>query len=320
MGISIRKARRSATKLRILLTSPSGGGKTFGALLLAKGLGGRTVVIDTEEGSSDLYDELHEFDVIDLKPPFTPERYVEAISAAEAAGYEVIVVDSVTHCWSGKGGCLELVDDIAKAQFRGNTWSAFSVITPRWRAFVDAILRSSAHIVCTGRSKTETAQVEDHGKKKVAKLGMKLEARDGLEYEFTTVLDLVHDGHYATVSKDRTGIFSGDPKPITVETGKRLAEWLAGAEPAPAAKPRPAQPPKAAEAAEPEDAPPKVAEILGHIQAAKTVKALGRMGDRIDELTSEGHLDDLEVAELMGAINRRHQEIEPTTKETVTNG
>jgi hypothetical protein len=319
MGISIRKARRSATKLRILLTSPSGGGKTFGALLLAKGLGGRTVVIDTEEGSSDLYDELHEFDVIDLKPPFTPERYVEAISAAEAAGYEVIVVDSVTHCWSGKGGCLELVDDIAKAQFRGNTWSAFSVITPRWRAFVDAILRSSAHIVCTGRSKTETAQVEDHGKKKVAKLGMKLEARDGLEYEFTTVLDLVHDGHYATVSKDRTGIFSGDPKPITVETGKRLAEWLAGAEPAPAAKPRPAQPPKAAEAAEPEDAPPKVAEILGHIQAAKTVKALGRMGDRIDELTSEGHLDDLEVAELMGAINRRHQEIEPTTKETVTN-
>ena len=320
MGISIRKARRSATKLRILLTSPSGGGKTFGALLLAKGLGGRTVVIDTEEGSSDLYDELHDFDVIDLKPPFTPERYVEAISAAEAAGYEVIVVDSVTHCWSGKGGCLELVDDIAKAQFRGNTWSAFSVITPRWRAFVDAILRSSAHIVCTGRSKTETAQVEDHGKKKVAKLGMKLEARDGLEYEFTTVLDLVHDGHYATVSKDRTGIFSGDPKPITVETGKRLAEWLAGAEPAPAAKPRPAQPPKAAEAAEPEDAPPKVAEILGHIQAAKTVKALGRMGDRIDELTSEGHLDDLEVAELMGAINRRHQEIEPTTQETVTNG
>jgi len=320
MTISIRKARRSATKLRILLTSPSGGGKTFGALLLAKGLGGRTVVIDTEEGSSDLYDELHEFDVIDLKPPFTPERYVEAISAAEAAGYEVIVIDSVTHCWSGKGGCLELVDDIAKAQFRGNTWSAFSVITPRWRAFVDAILRSSAHIVCTGRSKTETAQVEDHGKKKVAKLGMKLEARDGLEYEFTTVLDLVHDGHYATVSKDRTGIFSGDPKPITVETGKRLAEWLAGAEPAPATKPRPAQPAKSAEVAEPEDAPPTVAEILGHIRAAKTVKALGRMGDRIEELTSEGNLDDLEVAELMGAINARHEEIEPTTQETGTNG
>jgi len=301
MTISIRKARRSATKVRVLLTSPSGGGKTFGALLLAKGLGGRTVVIDTEEGSSDLYDELHEFDVIDLKPPFTPERYVEAISAAEAAGYEIIIIDSVTHCWSGKGGCLELVDDIAKAQFRGNTWSAFSVITPRWRAFVDAILRSSAHIICTGRSKTETAQVEDHGKKKVAKLGMKLEARDGLEYEFTTVLDLVHDGHYATVSKDRTGIFSGDPKPITVETGKRLAEWLAGAEPAPAPKPEPAPAPGRAD----------VEQIRGYIRAATTVRTLGKITDRLDQLVSEDQITGNEWSELTDLVAARHDQIEP---------
>jgi hypothetical protein len=301
MTISIRKARRSATKVRVLLTSPSGGGKTFGALLLAKGLGGRTVVIDTEEGSSDLYDKLHEFDVIDLKPPFTPERYVEAISAAEAAGYEIIIIDSVTHCWSGKGGCLELVDDIAKAQFRGNTWSAFSVITPRWRAFVDAILRSSAHIICTGRSKTETAQVEDHGKKKVAKLGMKLEARDGLEYEFTTVLDLVHDGHYATVSKDRTGIFSGDPKPITVETGKRLAEWLAGAEPAPAPKPEPSPAPGRAD----------VEQIRGYIRAATTVRTLGKITDRLDQLVSEDQITGNEWSELTDMVAARHDQIEP---------
>lgn len=226
--VQIRKARRSATKLRLLLTGPSGSGKTWGALQIAKGLGGKCVVIDTEEGSSDLYDHLHDFDVIDLKPPFTPERYIEAITAAEDAGYEVIIVDSVTHCWSGPGGCLELLEDVAKAQFRGNTWSAFSVITPRWRAFVDKLLRSPAHVICSGRSKTETAQVDDHGRKKVAKLGMKLEARDGLEFEFTLVLDLIHDGHYATVSKDRTGLFAGDPKPITAETGRRIAEWLAG--------------------------------------------------------------------------------------------
>lgn len=226
--VQIRKARRSATKLRLLLTGPSGSGKTWGALQIAKGIGGKCVVIDTEEGSSDLYDHLHDFDVIDLRPPFSPERYIEAIKAAEDAGYEIIIVDSVTHCWSGSGGCLEILEDVAKAQFRGNTWSAFSVITPRWRAFVDKLLRSPAHIICSGRSKTETAQVDDHGKKKVAKLGMKLEARDGLEFEFTCVLDVIHDGHYATVSKDRTGLFAGDPKPITVETGKRLAEWLAG--------------------------------------------------------------------------------------------
>jgi hypothetical protein len=226
--VQIRKARRSATKLRLLLTGPSGSGKTWGALQIAKGISGRCVVIDTEEGSSDLYDHLHDFDVIDLRPPFSPERYIEAIAAAEEAGYEVIIVDSVTHCWSGPGGCLELLEDVAKAQFRGNTWSAFSVITPRWRAFVDKLLRSPAHVICSGRSKTETAQVDDHGKKKVAKLGMKLEARDGLEFEFTCVLDVIHDGHYATVSKDRTGLFAGDPKPITAETGRRLAEWLAG--------------------------------------------------------------------------------------------
>jgi hypothetical protein len=320
MAVSIRKARRSATKLRLLLTSPSGGGKTYGAILLAKGLGGRTVVIDTEEGSSDLYDTLHDFDVIDLKPPFTPERYIEAIAGAEAAGYEIIVIDSVTHCWSGKGGCLELVDDIAKAQFRGNTWSAFSVITPRWRAFVDAILRSSAHVICTGRSKTETAQVEDHGRKKVTKLGMKLEARDGLEYEFTTVLDLIHDGHYATVSKDRTGVFTGDPKPITVDTGRKLAAWLAGGTPAPVVSvetspAKAAVPSVAAQGPAPAvrviDDLPLYERIEAYVAAAENVKVLGKIGDRVDVLASEGELDADQVEALRIAIGKRHDVIEP---------
>jgi hypothetical protein len=301
MTVNIRKARRSATKLRLLLTSPSGGGKTYGALLLSKGLGGKTVVIDTEEGSSDLYDTLHDFDVIDLRPPFSPERYIEAITAAEEAGYEVIIVDSVTHCWSGAGGCLEILEDVAKAQFRGNTWSAFSVITPRWRAFVDKLLRSPAHVICTGRSKTETAQVDDHGKKKVAKLGMKLEARDGLEYEFTTVLDLVHDGHYATASKDRTGIFSGDPKPLSVETGKRIAEWLAGGLPAPvAAAPQPAR-----------------RGWLERVNAATTVEELGTIGDEADEAVSTGELSPTQRQRLDKQISVRHQQIEP---EVTTNG
>jgi len=230
--VQIRKARRSATKLRLLLTGPSGSGKTYGGLLVAKGLGSkRTIVIDTEQGSSDLYDRLHDFDVIDLRPPFTPEAYIEAIDAAEAAGADCIIIDSISHEWNGKGGVLELSDEIARAKFKGNTWSAWSELTPRHRAFIDRMLRSSAHIIATGRSKTETAQVDDHGRKKVVKLGMRLESRDGAEYEFTTVLDIVHDGHYAVASKDRTGIFTGDPKPISEATGKRLAEWLAGGEP-----------------------------------------------------------------------------------------
>ena len=181
MSVQIRKAQRSASKMRLLLTGPSGAGKTYGALTLAKGMGcQRVIVIDTEQGSSDLYESIMAFDVIDLAPPFTPERYIEAIEAAENAGADCIIIDSISHEWNGKGGCLELVDEIARAQFRGNTWSAYSVITPRHRAFIDRMLRSSAHIIATGRSKTETAQVDDGGRKKVAKLGMKVETRDGV--------------------------------------------------------------------------------------------------------------------------------------------
>jgi hypothetical protein len=307
--IQIRKARRSATKLRLLLTGPSGSGKTWGALQIAKGIGGKCVVIDTEEGSSDLYDHLHEFDVIDLRPPFSPEAYIEAINAAEQAGYEIIIVDSVTHCWSGPGGCLEILEDVAKAQFRGNTWSAFSVITPRWRAFVDKLLRSPAHVICCGRSKTETAQVDDHGKKKVAKLGMKLEARDGLEFEFTCVLDIIHDGHYATVSKDRTGLFAGDPKPITADTGKRLAEWLSGGTASPVVLP--AARAKATPVAQ--GTPPLVEKIRETIAAATTVKKLGAITDRLDALVSEGKIDGNEWSTLTDEVNARHDEIEPAT-------
>jgi hypothetical protein len=300
--VAIRKARRSATKLRLLLAGPSGSGKTWGALSIAKGMGGKTVVIDTEEGSSDLYDHLHEFDVIDLRPPFSPERYIEAIRAAEEAGYEVIIIDSVTHCWSGPGGCLDILEDVAKAQFRGNTWSAFSVITPRWRAFVDAILRSPAHVICCGRSKTETAQVDDHGKKKVAKLGMKLEARDGLEFEFTCVLDLIHDGHYATVSKDRTGLFAGDPKPITPATGERLAAWLAGGTPAPTPPAPPSE--KAAQAAD-------------YIARASTDADLVKATRAIDGYVAAGQLTGNEWSALTDQINERRAAIENTTGEPV---
>ncbi|WP_205655093.1 hypothetical protein, partial [Priestia megaterium] len=84
------------------------------------------------------------------------------------------------------------------------------------------------------RSKTETAQVEENGRKKVAKLGMKSEQRDGVEYEFTTVLDIGHETHHAIASKDRTKLFSNaDPVILSEQTGKQLLLWLeSGANPA----------------------------------------------------------------------------------------
>ncbi|MCC8376427.1 hypothetical protein CKY10_12020 [Photorhabdus sp. HUG-39] len=222
------KAMRKQAKLRLALTGPSGSGKTYGALTIAKGLGGTTAVIDTEKGSASLYSDRFNFDVLELSPPFTPERFIEAIGAAQDAGYNNLIIDSITHEWSGTGGCLEMLDSLAKAKYRGNTWSAWSDITPRHNKFLDSILRSDMNIIATMRSKTETAQVDNgNGKKRVDKLGMKSEQRDGVEYEFTTVLDLNHGTHTATASKDRTGLFSNaDFTVIDENTGKRLMDWL----------------------------------------------------------------------------------------------
>lgn len=230
--MAFTKATRKKAKLRLALTGPSGSGKTWGALQIAKGLGGKIACIDTEKGSASLYEHIVDFDVLELGAPYTPEAYIAAIKEADKAGYNTLIVDSTTHEWNGPGGVLELLEDIAKAKYRGNTWSAWNELTPRHRAFIDAMLQSDMHIIATGRSKTETAQVEENGRKKVAKLGMKTEQRDGFEYEFTVVLDIVHDGHYAVASKDRTGLFAGDAKPITEDTGKRLLAWLeTGVEP-----------------------------------------------------------------------------------------
>ena len=221
------KAVRKKAKLRLALTGPSGSGKTYGALMIAKGLGGKIAVIDTEHGSASLYSNLCEFDTLELTAPYSPERYIQAIKAAEAAGYDTLIIDSTTHEWSGSGGCLEINEQTAQAKFRGNTWSAWNETTPRHRKFIDAMLQSSMHIIATGRSKTETSQEDaGNGKKKVVKLGMKTEQRDGFEYEFTVVLDIVHDGHFALASKDRTNLFGGTPFKVDDSTGRDLAAWL----------------------------------------------------------------------------------------------
>ncbi|AMC34775.1 ATP-binding protein [Janthinobacterium sp. B9-8] len=230
--MQFQKAQRKKAKLRLALTGPSGSGKTYGALLVAKGLGGKIALIDTEKGSASLYSHIADFDVLELLAPYSPERFIDAINAAESGGYDVLIIDSTTHEWSGVGGCLELVDAVAKAKFKGNSWSAWNEVTPRHRKFIDTILQSPLHIIATMRSKTETAQVEVNGRKTVQKLGMKAEQRDGSEYEFTTVLDITHDGNLAMVSKDRTGLFK-DPIQLSERTGQMLIEWLeSGKDPA----------------------------------------------------------------------------------------
>ena len=282
------KATRKKAKLRLALSGPSGSGKTYSALLLAKGIGGKTAVIDTERDSASLYSDLMEFDSLSLEAPYTPERFIEAIKAAERSGYETLIVDSLSHEWSGVGGCLEMVDQVAKARYRGNTWSAWNEVTPRHRALLDAILQTPMHIIATTRAKTETAQTEEGGKKRVVKLGMKAEQRDGLEYEFTIALDLVHDGNFAIASKDRTGLFSRrDPTPITEDTGMELLEWLdGGAEP-------------------PED----VKAILQNVLNSQDLDSLRANYEAAKTMLPEAHHSDLNKA-----TNKRKKEIEGATE------
>ena len=224
----LRKAQRRAAKIRLGLASPSGGGKTYSALLIAKGLAGsweKVAIIDTENGSADLYSHLGDFNVLQLTAPYNPEKYIDAIRECEQAGMEVIIIDSITHEWSGVGGCLELQQIATERQRIKNTYTAWKEVTPRHQKFIDAVLQSNCHIITTVRSKTDYLQVEHEGKKSIQKVGMAQVTRDGFEYELTVSLEL-DVNHYAVTSKDRTCLFEGKPSFIpSEETGKMLKEW-----------------------------------------------------------------------------------------------
>lgn len=227
MAIEIRKAQRKQSKLRIGLSAPSGGGKTYSALLLAKGLVGeykKIGLIDSENGRGDIYSALGEYNIISLRPPFTPESYIEAIRAFEAAGVDVIIIDSVTHEWDGEGGCLQLNEKLAIAKYHGNTWAAWSETTPRHQRFLDAITSSTCHVITTVRNKVETVMTSE---KSVKKVGTKEIQREGYEYELTVNFTIDRDSHEVTASKDNTQLFEGkDPFVITEKTGETLRDWV----------------------------------------------------------------------------------------------
>ncbi|WPU91845.1 AAA family ATPase [Mucilaginibacter sabulilitoris] len=221
--MELKKATRSKVKLRLNISAPSGAGKTYSALRMAKGLCGsweKIAVVDTENESASLYSNLGDFNTIGLTAPYTPEKYIEAIEICEKAGIEVIILDSTSHEWS----CiLEENELLAQAKFRGNTWSAWSVTTPRHDRFVNKVLQSTAHIITCTRSKMETVMGDD---KKVKKVGMKDQQREGWEYELTVSLNIDRDTHLAIPSKDRTNLFEGqNPFLITEETGEAIKNW-----------------------------------------------------------------------------------------------
>lgn len=232
--MELKRATRKQVKLKLNISAPSGAGKTYGALLMAKGLVGewsKIAVIDTENGSASLYEHLGDFLTIDLQAPFSPERYMQAIDMCIAQGVECIIIDSSSHEWSGAGGCIEINEKLAQAKYKGNTWSAWNETTPRHDNFVQKVLQCSSHVITCTRSKMETVMGED---KKVKKVGMKDIQRDGWEYELTVSLSIDRDTHMAMASKDRTELFEGkDPFIISEDTGKLIKDWCEKGTPLP---------------------------------------------------------------------------------------
>lgn len=222
-----QKAERKKARLRLALCGPAGSGKTYSALLIAQGLGGRIALIDTEHESGSLYADLCEFDTASLTPPYTPEKYKNAIQAAEQAGYSVLIIDSFSHAWAGEGGLLDMHDKAAAAQRSGNSFTAWREITPQHNALVEALLGAQLHVIATLRAKTAYDLVDDgNGKKKPVKVGLAPIQREGVDYEFTSVFDMSIDSHVATASKDRTRLFDGKHFTPGIETGQELMNWL----------------------------------------------------------------------------------------------
>lgn len=221
--MELRKSSRSSAKIRIAVQGCSGSGKTYSSLLLGYGLckdWKKIAVIDTEHQSADLYSHLGEYFVLNLTAPYTPERYIEAISTCEKAGMEVIIIDSISHEWEADGGILDI-----HSQMAGNSFTNWSKITPRHNALVQKILSSSSHVIATVRSKQDYIITEKNGKNVPEKVGMKGVQRDGLEYDFTIVFELdIYNN--ANCSKDRTQLFSSRiPFKIDVTTGTKISEW-----------------------------------------------------------------------------------------------
>ncbi|WBX72009.1 AAA family ATPase [Tenacibaculum retecalamus] len=222
--MKLQQAKKEQVKLRIGLSGASGFGKTYSALLLAYGITNdwsKIAVIDTENGSANLYAELGSYNTVALHAPYAPERYIEAIKLCEKEQMEVIIIDSITQEWSGTGGCLQIQEQL------GGRFMDWAKVTPRHQAFIDEILESNCHIITTVRRKIDySLDVGSNGKSKVIKHGTKEITREGFEYELTVNFELINDKHLVVASKDRTGLFMNKPEFIvTSGLGKKLKKW-----------------------------------------------------------------------------------------------
>jgi hypothetical protein len=218
-----KKATRRRAYLKLGITGGPGTGKTYSGLRLATGLAaGQPIAgIDTENGSMSLYAETFNFDVVTLEPPFTDDKFVEAIEAAVAGGYGVVIIDSFSHAWEAVLDYKTSLDSKG-----GNSYTNWGTAGKKFKSILVSVLQSPIHVICCLRSKMQYVLETDlRGKQVPRKIGMEPIARDGADYEFSTVFDIGSD-HCATVSKDRTNLFMDQHFQVTEATGAGLLGWL----------------------------------------------------------------------------------------------
>lgn len=215
-----QKATKEQSKLRLALFGVSGGGKTYSALRLAKGLGGKIAVIDTEHGSASKYSDRFDFDVCNLDKS-TINNILMCMDQAKS--YDVLIIDSLTHAWNE---LLQEVDKIAKAKYGGNSWSGWADGNKKQTDLINAILSFPGHVIATMRAETNwTTTVNDKGKMVPIRIGEAPKQGKQIEFEFDMLMQISQD-HQAVVLKDRTGKYQDECFVIDENFGKDLAIWL----------------------------------------------------------------------------------------------
>jgi hypothetical protein len=231
--LAFSPATKEQAKARIALTGPTGSGKTYTALVIGTALAKKVALIDTEHGSASKYADEYAFDTLQFAS-FEPVSLVDALAVASHEAYEVVIVDSLSHFWSGTGGMLEQVDNAAKRSGAGSSFAGWKEVRPMERAMIEALLAYPGHIIVTMRTKTEyVVETDDRGRKVPRKVGLKPEQREGIEYEFDIVGDLDYE-NVLVISKSRAKPLSGlvIRKP-GVEFADSVLAWLNAGKPAP---------------------------------------------------------------------------------------
>lgn len=190
--MQLKRATLEQAKLRLILTGGPGTGKTRSALETAKYLvpGGKILLLDSERGSASKYAKKVPFFVEELLD-HDPRNYTRMIKEGGQL-VDVLIIDSLTHAWDR---LLEIVDEVARSRFSGNTYAAWSVGTPIWRDLLDAMMMAPCHVIATARADIEYVEDNSGKKKQYTQVGTKVQARKGLAHEFDVhgELDLAHD-------------------------------------------------------------------------------------------------------------------------------